>query len=239
MGLSPHTRSALRRYWADRLGVDPEDFTEAGVTVGPTDEDGVPLFCRGDALVVGAPDSSVESFERRSDALAGLDVDDGDEVREWFLDFDAVADVLGPAFWGYTDRTAFDPVESDARVLTAADESAYDEFRDAVCEEEWERGGPRFVPERTVGLFADDDLVAASGYEVWDDSVAHIAVVTRPDHRGEGYGRAVVSGATEAALIEGLIPQYRTLDAWPWSVALARRLGFERFATGYLGVTRQ
>lgn len=259
MSLSPRTRSTLREYWADRLGVTPDAFAEEGVTVGLTDEEGIPLFHCNDAVVVGAPDSLTDQIKRESDALATLDAGDGhratsverevasnerevtsdNEIREWFDTFDAVERVLGPAFWGYTDRESFDPVESEARVLTPDDESAYDAFRARIPDEEWDQGGPQFAPGNTVGLLVGDDLVAASGYEVWDELVAHLAVVTHPDYRGDGYGRAVVSRATENALEEGLIPQYRTLDEWPWSVALARSLGFDRFATGYLGVAPQ
>lgn len=238
MGLAPHTRSTLRQYWADRLGVTPDAFAEEGVTIGRADEEGLSLFFRDDAVVVGAPNALTRAVERRSDALGTLDPATGDAVREWFGGFDAVERVLGPAFWGYTDREAFDPAESDARVLTDGDESAFEEFRAAVPDDEWDQGGPEFVPGKTVGLFVVGDLVAASGYDEWDETLAHLAVVTHPDHRGDGHGRAVVSRATENALSEGLIPQYRTLDAWPWSVALARDLGFDRFATGYLGVTR-
>jgi GNAT superfamily N-acetyltransferase len=89
-----------------------------------------------------------------------------------------------------------------------------------------------------IGLFADagDDheLVAAAAYDVWDDLLAHLAVVASPERRNQGYGRAVVSRATERALAEGLIPQYRTADAWPWSVALAEGLGFCQFGTSVL-----
>ena len=60
--------------------------------------------------------------------------------------------------------------------------------------------------------------------------------MTHPDHRSAGHGRAAVSLLTDRALDAGLLPQYRTADTWPWSVALAEGLGYERFATSYLGV---
>ncbi|WP_435348428.1 hypothetical protein [Haloarchaeobius sp. HRN-SO-5] len=47
------------------------------------------------------------------------------------------------------------------------------------------------------------------------------------------------AATTERALGAGLWPQYRTLDACPWSVALAEGLGFEQFATGSLVVVAQ
>jgi GNAT superfamily N-acetyltransferase len=236
MALRAATRETLREYWAGRLGVAPDAFNSEGVTVGTTDEDGLTVFWCGDAVVVGAPEQLRHTAERQTDLLSAIDSTDGDEIRDWYGAFERVETVLGPAFWGYTDEGAFEPVVSSARVLGRADESAYASLREAVPASAWDNGGPAFVPGETVGLFVDDDLVAASGYDVWDDMLAHLAVVTHPDERGEGYGQAVVSRATELAVSEGLVPQYRTLAAWPWSVALAESLGFERFATGAVGL---
>ena len=230
----------LRRYWSDRLGVNRDAFDRSGVTVGSGSRHGIELFERGDALVVGAPELLVPALRRYTDDLASIDVTDPDAVRGAFTDlgFGPIGDVLGPAFYGYADRETFAPVESDARVLTADDESAYRHFRGAVPDEEWKQGGPAFEPGEMIGLFADagddNELVAAAAYDVWDDLLAHLAVVASPERRNQGYGRAVVSRATERALAEGLIPQYRTADAWPWSVALAEGLGFCQFGTSVL-----
>ncbi|WP_227354770.1 GNAT family N-acetyltransferase [Haladaptatus salinisoli] len=234
MTLTTRTLDALASYWTNRLGVENGAFDESGVAVGAADEGGVQLFRSGESLVVGAPESLVEPLRRHADGLEPLDIGDEDALRERFETFGTVTRALGPAFYGYADGESFAPVSSDARVLTSADESAYDRFRAAIPDEEWEQGAPRFSPGETVGLFVDDDLVATAGYEGWDDFIAHIGVVTHPDHRNEGNGRAVVSRTTERALAEGLLPQYRTADEWPWSVALARELGFERFATAAL-----
>lgn len=232
MPLAPTTRRRLRRYWADRFGIDPAAFEKSGIVVGTADEGGVQLFSRGDGLLIGAPEPIVGSLRCRNGSLADLDPTDPEAVRGWFSRLGEVEAVLGPAFYGYTDGESVRPVESRAEPLIDGDERAYDRFRRAVPVEEWENGGPAFEPGRTVGLFEGKEIIAAAGYEVWDDALAHLSVVVSRAHRGQGHGRAVVSRATELALDDGLVPQYRTLDAWPWSIALARDLGFERFATG-------
>ncbi len=235
MTLSSRTRTTLRDYWSHRLGVEKTAFDSSGVSVGVAEEGGVQLFRSGDSLVVGAPESLADELRQRATALKSLDCTNSQSVRTWFAQFGTVAAVLGPTFYGYTDDESFDPLPSDARLLTVGDEPAYDRFRATIPEEEWSNGGTPFTPGETVGLFQGDDLVALSGYEVWDDFIAHVAVVAHPDdHRGDGNGRAVVSRMTEHALTAGLVPQYRTVDAWPWSVALAEGLGFERFATAML-----
>jgi predicted GNAT family acetyltransferase len=58
-----------------------------------------------------------------------------------------------------------------------------------------------------------------------------MAVITHPQHRGHGYGRAVVSRLTEEALHQGLGPQYRTLEANAPAMAIAHTLGFMHYAT--------
>ncbi|SIR03633.1 GNAT acetyltransferase [Haladaptatus litoreus] len=234
MTLAPRTDSALRKYWSDRLGVDEAAFDRGQATVGVAAEDGIQLFHCGDSLVVGAPESLAESVRQQATAVESLDCTDAESVREWFERFGSVTQVLGPTFYGYADSESFTPVSSNARLLTPVEESAYNRFRMAIPDEEWANGGTPFAPGETIGLFRGDALAAIAGYEVWDDFVAHIAVVTHPDHRGEGNGRAVVSRMTERALAGSLVPQYRTADEWPWSVALAERLGFERFATATL-----
>jgi GNAT superfamily N-acetyltransferase len=236
MPLAARTYWTLQRYWADRLGVSPSAFEKQGMSTGHANEGGVQLFSLDGALVIGSPASLISSLDRRSSDFAASSADDSVFIKNWLADFDTVTRVIGPAFYGYADRETFDSVASAARVLTSDGESAYDILRAAVLDDEWEQGGMDFVPKETVGLYVDNDLVASAGYDVWDGLIAHLAVITHPDHRNKGHGRAVVSRATERALADGLLPQYRTADAWPWSVALAENLGFERFATAYLGV---
>ncbi|MFD1646765.1 GNAT family N-acetyltransferase [Haloarchaeobius litoreus] len=239
--MQPATERALEAYWTDQLGVSGDAFETGGVVVGEVGDDaGVQVFVRDGTVAVGAPSAFVADCRARADALAAVAADDPAALERWVEERVApVETVLGPAFYGYTDRERFEPVASAARVLTDDDEAAYDRFRAAVPADEWDAGGPAFEPGETVGIEADGRLVAAAGFKVWDEQIAHVGVVTHPDYRSRGFGRAVVSRATERALDAGLWPQYRTLDAWPWSVALAEGLGFERFATGLLVVVAQ
>lgn len=238
--MQPATERVLETYWAAQLGVPADAFEQDGVVVGETaHDDGVQVFVREGTVAVGAPSTLVAECRAHADELVSVTVDDPAALGRWVTDrIVPVETVLGPAFYGYTDAESVAPVESPARVLTATDEGAYGRFQRAVPADEWDAGGPAFEPGETVGIEADGRLVAAAGYEVWDERIAHISVVTHPDYRSRGLGRAVVSRATERALDAGLWPQYRTLDAWPWSVALAEGLGFERFATGSLVVAQ-
>ena len=78
---------------------------------------------------------------------------------------------------------------------------------------------PRF------GVADGDDLVAAAGYRVWSDELAHMSVLVAPEARGRGRGRAVAGAATEHALASGLLAQWRAVPLA--SRAVAATLGYE------------
>lgn len=238
MGLTARTLWILRHYWADRLSVSPAAFETSGETIGSANEGGVQFFRRNGASVIGVPDSCIEAFEQQIDGFKSTNLEDPDAIGEWLDGLKRVDRVLDPTFYAYTDRESFAPIDSSSRVWALSDKTAYEDFRAAVSEEEWEQGGSKFSAGNTVGLFVNEELVAIAGYEIWDDVIAHIAVVTHPNRRSEGYGQAVVSRETEHALSAGFLPQYRTLDEWPWSISLAQSVGYQRFATVYLGICR-
>jgi RimJ/RimL family protein N-acetyltransferase len=73
------------------------------------------------------------------------------------------------------------------------------------------------------------ELLALAGYEVWNDTIAHIAVVTHPLHRGRSLGGAAVALAARHALQARLVPQYRTLRANAPSLGIASRLRFREY----------
>ncbi|SFL11033.1 hypothetical protein SAMN04487950_2511 [Halogranum rubrum] len=237
------TRDAVDGYWADALGCSRAVLRQEGLSVveGPADE--VELVARGDSVVVAVGSSRTNVVR---DALAGLSATaavDADVLTARFASIGIpVNEVLGPAYLGYADDSTLWPVdastrptvEDTVRTLTESDSGAYDRFRAACSDDEWDAGGSDLVPERTVGRFVDGNLVALAGYTVWDDTLAHIAVVTHPDHRNEGHAQAVVGRVARVALDDGLVPQYRTLDAWPWSIQAATNVGFERWGTSLL-----
>jgi RimJ/RimL family protein N-acetyltransferase len=80
------------------------------------------------------------------------------------------------------------------------------------------------------GCYAGRTLAAAGMLEPWGDRLLHVGIVTHPAHRGRGYGTAVVSRTTADGLAEGRVVQYRTPQANLPSVAIASKLGFQRFA---------
>ena len=74
---------------------------------------------------------------------------------------------------------------------------------------------------------ADGTPVAAYGYLLWPNTVAHLCILTSPQHRGVGHGQRVATAAILRALDDGLLPQWRAGSSE--SQALAVRLGLVKF----------
>jgi GNAT superfamily N-acetyltransferase len=140
--------------------------------------------------------------------------------------------VVGPAFIGYLDKATFAEADDEAsRLLGDSDSDAIEALRAACDPHDWDEGGPDRAAVAAVGVFRGATLAAMSSYEIWSERIAHIGIVTHPAHRGTGLGIAAVRAMTRIALARKLIAQYRTLLANAPSMAIARRLGFERYAT--------
>jgi len=121
--------------------------------------------------------------------------------------------MIGPAFIGYTDTNLLKQLASnDARLLINADRQALETLCNSCLFEEWDNGGSQFRPNKTVGVFVDQQLAAVASYDVWADHVAHISISSHPTFRSRGYGALAVSELTRVVLERNLVPQYRTLE---------------------------
>ncbi|HEY7342753.1 MAG TPA: GNAT family N-acetyltransferase, partial [Ktedonobacterales bacterium] len=119
----------------------------------------------------------------------------------------------------------------NVRQLADADDLALRRLEEACGEQEWEHSGIGGAEQVMFGAFAGDLLVAAGMGEPRAATLLHIGIITHPDHRGQGHGRAVVSAISAHGLGVGLVPRYQTLAANTPSVAIARALGFTHYAT--------
>jgi GNAT superfamily N-acetyltransferase len=132
-----------------------------------------------------------------------------------------ISKVLGPAALFYP--TAGAPALS-AGVVEEATIDQVVALLGAVDSDELDESGiakvtePLFVIRSTAG-----EPIAACGYRRWPNGVAHLSVLTHPEHRRVGHGATVAAVAIQRAANEGLLPQWRARPS-P-SKALARKLG--------------
>jgi GNAT superfamily N-acetyltransferase len=220
--------AAVQAYWATDLGCSAgrlfaEPFQLLAHGASRAGYDGAFALSREGAITVGVPAARLEvvvpllreagsrsTLEAFASALAPV-----------------AAKVIGPAWIGYAHDEI--PTGNAARMLGPDDAAALVSLEQACSAEEWQHGGSE-IGQPTAGVFHADRLVAVAGYEVWGETIAHIAVVTDPHFRGHGYGRAAVASVASEAQRRGLIPQYRTLEGNAGSMRIASALGFRLFA---------
>ncbi|HEY0734826.1 MAG TPA: GNAT family N-acetyltransferase [Herpetosiphonaceae bacterium] len=231
--LSQATLAAVDRYWAAFFGCDPAIFAAPQTAVVPHaslgDYHGVFLFRRREALIISVPPDRLERDRAALGAFPATLLDDLPTLQAQIAA--PIERVVGPAFVGYADAGTFRAAsEVSTRLLTDGDHDRFERFRQACSALEWEHGGSELGEQPVVGCFVGDAIVAASGFELWGERIAHIAVVTHPAHRGLGYGARVVSAIAAVVLERGLIPQYRTLMSNTPSIKIGAALGFVPYA---------
>lgn len=69
-------------------------------------------------------------------------------------------------------------------------------------------------------------VLGAAGRELWAGMLAHLGILTVPDQRRSGVGRALAAVEAEEAFTEGLIPQWRARTESIGSLRIAAALGF-------------
>lgn len=133
-------------------------------------------------------------------------------------------------FYLATDRRQATAPTATARRLSEADRPAFDTFYHAASEQDREDAWVELDHWAVFGCFDGDRLVCAASMNLWDDSpIADLGVLTLPDARGKGFGRAVVQAINHHARQQGYEPQYRCQLDNRASVALAKSCGLALF----------
>ena len=233
MPISAPNVAAVARYWASFFGCPVAALGQPGVRVLPHAEleeyRGIFVFQREAATLVSVPPDQVARWEP---ALAGLTPGDLlDPAPMAAVAAVSPAQVIGPAVVAYADTSSLRPLPTaGTRLLTALDEEAHAALAAACDPTAWAHGGSEFALLPLAGRYVRGQLVALAGYEPWGEQIAHIAVITHPAHRGQGYGGEVVSLLAETVIARGMLAQYRTLRSNTPSLRLGASLGFVPFA---------
>jgi GNAT superfamily N-acetyltransferase len=235
-GVNDATHETVREHWSALLDCDPATVFAAGSSVVTADAGAVEVLVHPEGAVLAAPAWLADPL--RSVLAEGSVAPTAAGVRELVGTAvggsePTVAEVLGPQFVGYCDDSTFTPVHDASAPVAAVEPDSLASLRDATPAEEWDRSGVRFDDGPTFAVERDGRPVAAAQYQT-THGTAGIGIVSHPEHRGEGHATLAVSLATAHALDAGLVPEYRTLEAWSSSVALADRLGFERVGSSLL-----
>ena len=116
------------------------------------------------------------------------------------------------------------------RQLTTDDSAAFDRLTAEAPDDDLEDAFVEFDHWLVFGTFVEGRLVSVASMYPWSGTqLADIGVITLPDFRGRGLGRATVRAISAAAIVKGYEPQYRCQLDNAASVALARAAGFTLF----------
>jgi GNAT superfamily N-acetyltransferase len=230
---TPATIQALDTHWTSYFGCRLEDLRQPHTLVVPhvalADYAGAFLFRHGPACIVSVPPALTETVSSALRDQPPASVFDPTFLARLFGD--GVERVIGPAWLGYADATDLQPIAApDVRILQPDDAAALDRLAKACGVADWEECGRSGWTSPVYGRFFGGEIAAVGGYDVWGEKLAHVGIVTHPEQRRRGHGRAVVSAVAGHALRSGLIAQYRALKSNTPSLAVARVLGFQKYA---------
>jgi hypothetical protein len=220
-GLADSTWVRVRGVWAALAGADVFPVG-SHVVVNATSEICPPGWCGvvavGDGMLATAPDDARHARLRaRLDTLAVTD--------DWSAAFGDRTDVRGPARLAYIDLHVFPDEDEPPRTeVVSVHDDAIAPFVAGVPEDERLDASIEDCTSPLACVRLDGVIVAAAGYRVWRDTLAHISVLVATGHRGEGLATTVGRDVTRAALEHGLVPQWRARV--PASQAVARKLGY-------------
>lgn len=236
--MSPETILRLNAFWAEFFGVSPADLESDRTRVGPHrglgEYAGLFLFRKDACCIVSVPAPFPVSLRETLSALAPEAVFATARLTE--LLGRRVERIIGPAWTGYVDAASLRPVETrGARPLGPGDVPALERLRAACPPLEWEHSA---VGEAEVshacGVFQAGELVAAAICrplgEHLHQRLGDVGLITHPEFRGRGYGRAVAAALSARALRDHAALRWQTLAENLPSVGVARALGYQEYA---------
>lgn len=139
-------------------------------------------------------------------------------------------DQLGPAqlFYFFTDSDGWSDIAVD---MMSKDAPAIEALIRSCSFEDANEASMADSDSQLSVIVSDGKVLAASGWTVWEPGIAHMRVLTHPDERRKGLGAQVASHATQRALGNQLVPQWRAARSNEASIAMAHALGYEPFGT--------
>ena len=221
------TTERVSRAWAQLIGVS--ELQPVQVVVSPDSA----LCPKGWIGVLGLAGSVTATVPRETlkaeveGALSRLTAEQATSPQALLPFLPTTAEILGPASLFYPE------VFAPASTLIGVEEVTVDELapllHDTTGEDLEESGIAEISGTAFVVRAVDGTPLAACGYRLWPNGMAHLSVLTSHQHRKEGLGQRVATAAILRALANGLLPQWRARPIE--SQVLAVKLGLVRFGT--------
>jgi len=218
---------AARRAWARLTGlptleplrvfIDPESPLCPRGWIGILALDGT--------VTVSVPRRDLEAF--LVDAMKGLTSEEATSPDAVLPRLPPMRATLGPVSLFYPCAGFLVGDESGVEKVSRHEVRA---LAESVASDEVDESGILKITSPAFGSRSEAGVLAAlCGYRRWSNDVAHLSVLTHPEHRRRGHGRRAATAAIRHATEAGLFPQWRARP--PVSQALARSLGLTELGT--------
>lgn len=228
----PLSDSARRRVvaaWTHALGTLPGEIRKDEWTFVERADLQAVVVVRVDGFGIAAAPPRLLDLVRRSSPESLLDAAALAKLLP-------AADPIGTADLPFAERN---PERSPIRAA-AADRIKTVSMREGVSPAEWDESGIEETQRRWTADGPAGRTAAIAGYARWRSELAQMAVLAHPQHRGAGCAYAAAAVATQEALGEGLIPQWRSRKGNEASRRLAQHLGFTQLGIqAAVALTRQ
>jgi GNAT superfamily N-acetyltransferase len=225
---------SLDIFWTEFFGVTPRTFAIPGTFVVPHKAligyNGAWLFHHRSTLIVSVPECDVamikDAASKFLDHSRPLDLGD---VSNLFGP--RVGKMIGPAYQGMVINSEFRPVsDSKVRLIDESDRPSLIRFSEVFENDDWEDASIDAKLDEQVFIAVDGTKIVAAANAKEQDGATVIGVVTHPQFRGQGIGKAVVSAAVSFALRQGRPVRYQTLLDNKGSIRIAEALGIRDYA---------
>lgn len=222
----------IHAWWADQFGGSVDDLCRHATTCVPDPAlraNVLRVFRRGDSVLLRMHPSREDEVRDALGRTAPLRPIATEELRERLkLPEDAVT-LLQRVF--YLDPWDFEPVSRpEAELLSNDDAPVLRQLSESCTRLEVHLADVRIHHPVVYGCRADGTLAAAASFLFEDELIADVGVLTHPQFRNRGYGRAAVSALCRWGLEHERVIQYCALSSNRASLRVADVLGFSEYA---------
>ncbi len=218
--LLSHSLHKVREAWSDRLEIDISTLQNPGITLISRESsygltalkffNSIVAICKPSLFPSLSPLSPADLFNLPS----LLETFSGHKVNP-----------IGIASISYADETTLREVPN-LKIARPSNLQELELILSSCTEEEQEESGVSAMPFHFAADSTDGTAAAVAGYEVWNNKIAQLGVLCRPEYRDQGLASSVAHEATKHALSAGLIPQWRCRLGNASSSRVSQRLGF-------------
>jgi GNAT superfamily N-acetyltransferase len=235
--MTPEFRAQVTRILAAYYGIPADRTTQPGTIlcpVGPDEwDDWLELTPIGASVGIKVLDEMLDGVHAvRAAHPADHTLTGADFVAAWGAEVTRIGHMLVYMLDRTTFRRCLPDHRYTVRALTPADAAAFAAFQARCSAHDLNESDISVDHEVAYGVFDEDRIVAGASTYMWDGLV-DVGVLTDPDYRRQGLGKAVVS-AVGAHYVdnpaESRIVCYRHAANNLASQGIARSLGFSFYA---------